>query len=118
MEGLHRRAPARGVPGTTPMRPTVEKGAADPESKTHSGRAKAPRHCECVTPTPPLYRRTILRPCIIGGRHYEPGEVVYVTADSLRQLIDEFAVDPHERKEVRRLRPADHGGQRGRSRRR
>lgn len=51
-----------------------------------------------ATPSPqPLYRATILRPVIIAGRHYEPGAVVYVTADVLRELVYEFAVDPHER---------------------
>lgn len=46
---------------------------------------------------PTLYKRTILRDVIIGGRHHEPGDVVRVTENELRQLIDEFAVDPRER---------------------
>lgn len=57
----------------------------------------APFGIVSVTPSPSLFRRTILRDVIIGGRHYAPGEVVYVSPDVLRQLVYEFAVDPRER---------------------
>lgn len=53
-----------------------------------------------------LYIRIITRDVIIGGSSYEPGDVVRVSANTLRQLIEEFAVTPHE-KMLRWVRPAD-----------
>lgn len=96
MEDLHTLAPVGACPDTTSMRSTAGKGAADPGPTTYSGRAGA-RHCECVTPSPQLYRRTIMREVIIGGHCHAPGDVVLVTQKTLRQLVDEFAVDPRER---------------------
>lgn len=97
MEGLHKRAPARGNPGTTPMRPTGGTRAAEPGPKTPPDVPKLMPALRSVTTSPQLFRRTIVRDVIIGGRSYVPGNIVFVTRNTLRQLIDEFAVDPRER---------------------
>ncbi len=44
-----------------------------------------------------IFPTKIYRQCIVGGRHYGPGDIALVSRKTFRELVAIFAADPQDR---------------------